>query len=72
MDRFIADMWDRTPMKPTVRFLAPVDAGLGFSPDNVEWQFRKVRPRKGLKGKRCFPRTLTKLDWPFRIMQLLH
>jgi hypothetical protein len=51
IDRFVADMWDRTPTKPTARFLAPVDPTLGFSPDNVEWQFPKIGKRGMRKAK---------------------
>ncbi|TBY17675.1 hypothetical protein E0H93_37005 [Rhizobium leguminosarum bv. viciae] len=47
MDRFISDLWDRTPKSPGKRFLQPVDCSLGFSPDNVEWQFPKIK-RKGI------------------------
>lgn len=44
-DRFLADMWDRTPISPGARFLSPIDSKLGYSPDNVEWRFPKVRKR---------------------------
>ncbi|MBY5516176.1 hypothetical protein [Rhizobium leguminosarum] len=47
MDRFINDLWDRTPASPGRRFLQPLDCSLGFSPDNVEWQFPKIK-RKGV------------------------
>ncbi|MGO7175373.1 hypothetical protein ACCS91_36765 [Rhizobium ruizarguesonis] len=47
MDRFITDLWDRTPKSPGRRFLQPLDCSLGFSPDNVEWQFPKIK-RKGV------------------------
>jgi hypothetical protein len=47
MNRFISDLWDRTPTSPGRRFLQPLDCSFGFSPDNVEWQFPKVK-RKGV------------------------
>lgn len=47
MDRFISDLWDRTPTSPGRRFLQPLDCSLGFSPDNIEWQFPKLK-RKGV------------------------
>ncbi|MGO8083046.1 hypothetical protein [Rhizobium leguminosarum] len=47
MDRFISDLWDRTLTLPGKRFLQPKDPSLGFSPDNVEWQFPKIK-RKGV------------------------
>ncbi|TQX90258.1 MULTISPECIES: hypothetical protein [unclassified Rhizobium] len=49
IDRFIADMWERTPTVPGRRFLAPVDPTLGFSPDNVEWQFPRIKSRSKAK-----------------------
>jgi hypothetical protein len=45
MDRFINDLWDRTPTSPGRRFLQPLDWSLGFAPDNVEWQFPKVKQK---------------------------
>jgi hypothetical protein len=47
IDRFLRDLWDRTPTSPRERFLAPIDPSLGYSPDNVEWQFPKIRKRAG-------------------------
>jgi len=44
-ERFIADMWDRTPTSGNGRRLEPIEAELGFSPDNVEWRFRRVKPK---------------------------
>lgn len=44
--RFLADMWARTPAKPGRRFLSPVVPSLGFSPDNVEWQFPKIKAKQ--------------------------
>ncbi|MDG3576959.1 hypothetical protein SAMN05880582_101536 [Rhizobium sp. RU20A] len=43
-ERFQADLWDMTPTSSAGRYLAPKDRELGFSPDNVEWHFRKTRP----------------------------
>jgi hypothetical protein len=51
IDRFIADMWERTPPQHGRRFLAPVDPTLGFSPDNVEWQFPKIKAKPAKKAK---------------------
>jgi hypothetical protein len=45
VDRFIGDIWDRTPTAPVGRFLEPIDPSLGFSPENVEYHFRRVRPK---------------------------
>lgn len=42
IDRFLADLWDRTPSTPGKRFLEPIDPDFGYSPDNVEWQFKKI------------------------------
>lgn len=42
-DRFRADLWDMTPAWISGRYLAARDKELGFSPDNVEWHFRKSR-----------------------------
>jgi hypothetical protein len=50
-ERFIADMWDRTPTKAGQRRLEPIDPDLGFSPDNVEWCYPTVRARP-VKGQR--------------------
>ncbi|MBB2685233.1 UNVERIFIED_ORG: hypothetical protein GGD47_002821 [Rhizobium etli] len=49
MDRFIRDLWDRTPGSPGRRFLQPVDCALGFSPENVEWQFPKAKRKRAAK-----------------------
>lgn len=43
-ERFQADLWDMTPTSSAGRYLAPKDMELGFSPDNVEWHFRKISP----------------------------
>lgn len=51
MDRFMRDMWDRTPTGPGKRFLSPIDPTLGFSPENVEWQFPKIKARPKAKTK---------------------
>lgn len=51
IDRFIADMWDRTPPQHGRRFLTPVDPTLGFSPDNVEWQFPKIKAKPAKNAK---------------------
>lgn len=47
-DRFLRDMWERTPSQPGRRFLAPVDATLGFSLDNVEWQFPRIKSKSSI------------------------
>jgi hypothetical protein len=47
IDRFLKDLWDRTPNTPRERFLAPIDPTLGYAPDNIEWQFPKVKQRAG-------------------------
>lgn len=44
LERFQADLWDMTPTSSAGRYLAPKERELGFSPDNVEWHFRKIRP----------------------------
>ncbi|QIO70598.1 hypothetical protein HA459_00565 [Rhizobium leguminosarum bv. trifolii] len=50
MSRFISDLWERTPTSPGRRFLQPLDLSLGFSPDNVEWQFPKVKRKGGSRA----------------------
>jgi hypothetical protein len=50
MGRFINDLWERTPTSPGRRFLQPLDPSLGFSPDNVEWQFPKVKRKRGSRA----------------------
>ena len=54
VDRFITDMWDRTPNSPVGRFLEPIDPMLGFSPDNVEYHFRRVRKKSDSGRKPTF------------------
>lgn len=49
---FQADLWDMTPTGNSGRYLAPRDKELGFSPDNIEWHFRKVRSAKRTKAQR--------------------
>ncbi|MGO7072198.1 hypothetical protein ACCT03_00165 [Rhizobium johnstonii] len=61
MDRFISDLWDRTPKSPGRRFLQPLDYSLGFSPDNVEWQFPKIKRKSVSKAPvRAAPRRMGK------------
>ncbi|MBW6421621.1 hypothetical protein KX729_09230 [Rhizobium sp. XQZ8] len=50
-DRFIADMWDRTPNQQNRRLLAPVDPRFGFAPDNVEWQFPRIKRQVAIQPK---------------------
>lgn len=46
-DQFKADLWDMTPTSGrSGRFLAPIEAELGFTPGNVEWHYPKVRKPK--------------------------
>jgi hypothetical protein len=52
IDGFLKDLWDRTPTSPRERFLAPNDPSLGYAPDNVEWQFPKIRKRAGASKER--------------------
>lgn len=51
VDRFVADLWDRTPNHRNNRFLAPTDRSLGFAPGNVEWYFEGRRHKPGSKPK---------------------
>lgn len=44
VDRFVADLWDMTPgWGSSGRFLGMKDTDLGFSRDNVEWHFPRIR-----------------------------
>lgn len=59
VDRFIADLWDMTPLNRCGRYLAPKDKTLGFARENVEYAFersaRRVSPmtlKKKLSGKK--------------------
>ncbi|WP_132523952.1 hypothetical protein [Rhizobium sp. BK376] len=54
-ERFVADMWDRAPSGAKGRLIAPIDPELGYSPDNVEWQFKR-RKRVAAKVKPKTPK----------------
>lgn len=60
IDRFLADMWERTPTSPRSRYLAPIEPEFGFSPDNVEWQFPKIKRKHGPRvGVTTVPSNIT-------------
>nr|WP_250808165.1 hypothetical protein [Neorhizobium tomejilense] len=58
IDRFVADMWERTPTYPRGRVLIPVDPELGFSRDNVEYRFPAVRKKRS--GRATSPKNSVK------------
>ena len=45
VDRFIADLWDMTPLNRCGRYLAPKDKKLGFARENVEYAFERSARR---------------------------
>jgi hypothetical protein len=52
-ERFQADLWDMTPTAGiNGRFLAPKDKSLGYTKDNVEWHYPRVRqPEQRTRAK---------------------